>query len=143
MNGIKTLTGQASRFILIGLMNTAIDFAVLNLLMYLTGIYQGKGIIGLNVVSFAVAVTNSYFWNKRWTFKDRDKKGMAEEFAQFLGVTLVGLAVNSSVVYLITTYILPVFGIGPQLWVNLAKAAATGFSLIWNFAGYKFLVFKK
>ena len=49
----------------------------------------------------------------------------------------------SSVVFGVTTFIPPFFGLSPELWANLAKVAATGFSLIWNFIGYKFIVFKK
>ena len=123
-------------------MNTAIDFAILNSLMWWTGIYSGASIILLNIVSFSIAVFNSYFWNKYWTFKDLDKVE-AKEFSQFILVTLIGLAINSSIVYGITTLVSPMFGISPELWANLAKVAATGFSLIWNFIGYKFIVFNR
>ena len=140
------LINQFSKFVVIGFMNTAIDFGVLNLLMWQTGIYKGQWIILLNAIAFAVAVINSYIWNKHWTFraKEADEPGeVAKEFSQFIMVTLVGLAINSSIVYGVTTFIPPFFGLSPELWANLAKAAATGFSLIWNFIGYKFIVFKK
>ena len=140
------LIRQFSKFVVIGFMNTAIDFAVLNLLMWQTGIYKGQWIILLNAIAFAVAVINSYFWNKLWTFraKEADEPGeIAKEFSQFIMVTLVGVAINSSIVFGVTTFIPPFFGLSPELWANLAKAAATGFSLIWNFIGYKFIVFKK
>ncbi len=138
----KKTINQFSKFIVIGFMNTAIDFAILNFLMWWTGIYSGASIILLNIISFSIAVFNSYFWNKYWTFRDLDKIE-AKEFSQFILVTLIGLAINSSIVYGITTLISPMFGISPELWANLAKAAATGFSLIWNFIGYKFIVFNR
>ena len=138
----KNFIKQFSRFVVIGFMNTGIDFAILNLLMWWTDIYSGKWIILLNLISFSMAVFNSYFWNKYWTFKDRD--GIeAKEFSQFILITLIGVVINSSIIYGITTFVSPMFGISPELWANLAKAAATGFSLVWNFAGYKFIVFKK
>jgi len=139
---MKQLIAQFSRFIIIGTMNTAIDFGVLNLLMWQTSIYGGKWILLLNATSFSVAVINSYFWNKHWTFKDKDKAGISE-FSQFIIVTLIGLAINTGIVYGITTFISPVFGISIELWANLAKVVATGLSLIWNFVGYKFIVFRK
>ena len=143
---MKKLINQFSKFVVIGFMNTAIDFGVLNLLMWQTGIYKGRWIILLNIIAVSVAVINSYFWNKYWTFKAKqaDEPGeIAKEFSQFIMVTLIGLAINSSIVFGVTTFIPPFFGLSSELWANLAKAAATGLSLIWNFIGYKFIVFKK
>jgi len=139
---IKKLVGQFVRFGIIGGVNTLIDFGILNLLMWWTGIHSGGQIVLLNIISFAIAVTNSYFWNKYWAFKDKDSTGVME-FSQFIAVTLVGLAINSTIVYVVTTFIDPMFGLNETLWANLAKVAATGFSLIWNFIGYKFIVFKQ
>ncbi|MBL7053566.1 MAG: GtrA family protein [Candidatus Portnoybacteria bacterium] len=138
----SNLVKQFSRFLVIGFLNTAIDFTILNILMWWTGIYSGLSIILLNAISFSIAVFNSYFWNKYWTFKDKEKVE-AKEFSQFILVTLIGLAINSGIIFGVTTLVSPMFGISPELWANLAKAAATGFSLIWNFAGYKMFVFKK
>ncbi len=134
---------QFSRFVVIGFMNTAIDFAVLNFLMWLFTIYSGKWLILLNMVSFTVAVVNSYFWNKLWVFKDREESETGKKFSQFILITLIGMAINSSIVFGIATYIPAFFGLSKELWANLAKAAATGVSLFWNFIGYKFIVFKK
>lgn len=138
---------QAAKFVLVGGLNTLIDFGVLNLLMWLTNIYKGNLIIGLNAVSFLTAVTNSYLWNKLWTFKeDREaqveKESVGKEFSQFVVVSLIGISLNTAIVYLITTFINPIFGLSPVLWANLAKVIATLISLIWNFLGYKFIVFK-
>jgi putative flippase GtrA len=143
---MKQLIAQFSKFVVIGLMNTSIDFAVLNLLMWLTGVYLGRWIILLNAIAFSVAVINSYFWNKYWTFRARETKEAAEvtkEFSQFIVVSLVGVVINSGIVYGITTFIPPFFGLGEEIWANLAKVAATSLALIWNFIGYKFIVFKK
>jgi len=140
----KKLVAQISKFVVIGFLNTAIDFAILNLLMWWTGIYSGNWIILLNAIAFSVAVTNSYFWNKYWTFKAKETaENKIKEFSQYLAITLVGMALNTATVYLITTFVPPVLGVNKELWANLAKVAATGISLVWNFIGYKFIVFKK
>lgn len=143
---MQPLIKQFSKFIVIGFLNTGIDFAVLNLLLWLTGIYSGKWIFLLNAISFSVAVINSYFWNKYWTFRAKEAGQpvvVAKEFSQFIVITLIGLGINSSIVYGITTFITSFFGLSPELWANSAKAIATAISLIWNFIGYKFVVFKK
>ncbi|MCG2809773.1 MAG: GtrA family protein, partial [Candidatus Portnoybacteria bacterium] len=107
------------------------------------GIYSGRYIIILNAISFSVAVINSYFWNKLWIFRAGKTEKQAGEFAQFVAITLVGMALNTTAVYVITTLISPMFGLSAELWANLAKVAATVISLIWNFTGYKFIVFKR
>lgn len=145
---------QFSKFVVIGFINTAIDFTVLNLLVWQTGIYKGRWIILLNVIAFTTAVINSYFWNKFWifhlsvnvdnkTFNSTPQKTKTKEFSQFIIVSLIGAAINSYVVYNLTTFMPPFLDLSERLWVNFVKVTATGVSLIWNFLTYKFIVFRK
>jgi putative flippase GtrA len=140
--GQESLVAQFGRFVVIGLMNTAINFAVLNLLSFAFGITKGEKIIWIAVIAFTIATTNSFYWNKRWTFHDTTVDH-GQEFTLFLIVSIVGAAINSAVVYTITSHVHPMFGFSDRLWLNIANAFATGISLIWNFIGYKFFVFKK
>ncbi len=142
----NNLFGQLAKFAVVGAMNTAVDFAVLNFLLWATGIYSGRWIILLNAIAFTAAVINSYIWNKFWTFRAEETTQagvVTKEFSQFLIVSLIGMGINSGIVYGITTFIPPILGIGPEFWANFAKLAATGASLVWNFIGYKFIVFKR
>jgi len=133
---------QFIKFILVGFANTAVDFGILNLLMSVTGIYNGQAIFFLNSISFIVAVSHSYVWNKFWTFKVK-KTNAAKEFLQFVIVSMVGLLINGAIVFMITTWVKPLFGLADASWANVAKALATIISLVWNFLGYKFIVFKE
>lgn len=130
---------QFSKFVLVGLLNTSIDFGILNLLVAATSITGGLSIIPLNALAFSAAVTNSYFWNRRWVFAGRH----GGNFVLFLIITIIGIGINSAVVFLITTFVSPIGGLDRTLWVNVAKILATGVSLVWNFTGYKLIVFKK
>lgn len=142
---LKRIIRQFSKFFIVGIVNTGIDFAVLNIEMQITGISSGPELVFLNVISFSIAVVNSYFMNKRWTFEDKRPEAdkSAVKFSQFIGVSLVGLGVNSLVIYGFTSLIPVMFGLSPQLWVNVAKIFATGASMVWNFVGYKLWVFKR
>src|SRR3990167_1090996 len=143
-NPLAKLIKQFSKFIIVGGVNTGIDFLILNILIYLTGITAGIELFILNSISFSVAVVNSYFMNKYWTFQDKTKTEQEPiKFSQFFAVSIVGIIINGFVLTGITTYIPPLFGLSAVLWANIAKLMATGFSLIWNFIGYKFFVFKK
>jgi len=134
---------QLVRFVVVGIINTGIDFLILNIEMFLTGFTSGPAMLVQNTISFGFATINSYYLNKHWTFGDKDEKKEGIKFTQFLIVSIIGITINGGVVYAITTFIPPMFGINPQLWANVAKLAATAISLIWNFLGYKFFVFKK
>lgn len=134
---------QFSKFFVVGILNTGIDFAILNFLMWITKTYEGSPVIVFNTISFSVAVVNSYILNKYWTFEDKSSTKAPVQFAKFFTVAVVGWGLNTGILYFITSLIHPVFGLSAVTWANLAKAIATGIVLIWNFIGYKFLVFKR
>jgi len=72
---VKNTFKQFIKFLVVGANNTALDFLILNILMKVFNIYKGWSLIFLNSLSFSIAVTNSYFINRFWTFKERaDKK---------------------------------------------------------------------
>ena len=139
----KTETfAQFLKFAFAGAINTAIDFGVLNLLIAIFGLGQNNvHYMYFKVISFIVAVTNSYFMNKLWVFKSNNSEQKVE-VAKFLGVSLVGLILNTGVSSL-------VFKIGPTFypfslhaWANIGALVGTLVVLIANFFGYKLLVFK-
>lgn len=133
---------QFVKFGYTGFLNTTIDFGVLNILIYIFKIYSGFAVVIMNTISFSLAVTNSYFFNKYWTFESKRKMATREYF-QFVIVSIIGLLINDGIVYIVTTFITPFIGISPVLWVNIAKALAIVIQLIWNFIGYKLIVFKQ
>jgi putative flippase GtrA len=144
LSKILKVFSQIARFAEVGILNTSIDFGILNLLMWLTGITGGALIIPLNAVSFICATTNSYFWNKFWTFgSGKKEKAKAGEFATFLIVSGIGIAINTGIVAFGTTFVSPMFSLSPGAWANVMKLFATFASMTWNFLGYKFVVFKK
>lgn len=142
-NNTKELIAQFGKFVIVGVVNTGIDFAVLNLLMFLTGITTSWYFSLFKGISFIAAVINSYFLNKFWTFKERKTTELGSQMTQFFIVSLIGLGINvfvaSSVVNLLPR---PSF-ISSTLWANIGTLTATGVALIWNFIGYRVFVFKK
>ena len=137
------IVSQLAKYALVGIANTAVDFGILNLLAWVIGKYEG-GIVGiLNVVSFIVAVIHSYFWNKFWTFENKKKVNTVIQFIQFVIVSIIGMLINTVIVYAMSTLVQPACGLGPKAWLNIAKVIATIASLIWNFIGYKLIVFKE
>jgi putative flippase GtrA len=137
------LVGQFLRFAVVGVINTGLDWGILFGLSKLTGVTSGNGIIPLNIISFSVAVINSYFLHMHWSFADKEGHEEGRKFVKFLAVNLIGLFVNTVIVRFVTTDIHAMFNLSASLWLLVAKAVATAVSLIWNFIGFKLFVFKK
>ena len=151
---------QVAKFVLVGALNTFIDWGVLNLLLFLAGISSGPLYPVFKGVSFVVAVSNSYFWNKFWTFKKAtpaalssgEGKGTGKEVLQFFIVSIIGFALNVAIASLIVNVWGPHFNIfglnwAPDLaakrWGTFGALVGTLTGLVWNFLGYKLVVFKK
>lgn len=133
---------QFGKFATIGFLSAAIDFGVLNILSYASGLTAGFLVGWINAPGFALAVVNGYLWNRLWVFRQQPGEGLFRDFPKFLAVTVSGLFLNSGIVVFATTYVPPQFGAGPEAWLNIAKVAANAVILIWNFVGYKIFVFK-
>jgi len=131
---------QIGRFAIVGILNTVLDFAILNTLISASGIADGVIATSFVGVSFTVAVINSYYWNKYWTFGFKGK--VEREFLQFFVVSLVGFGLNLGAFHTIVNIIGPAGSATPEAWANLGKLAGTLSGLAWNFIGYKFIVFK-
>lgn len=131
---------QAAKFLGVGIVNTAVDFAVLNGLIFLTGIATGAWFSVFKAISFSLATLNSYALNKRWTFFSQSA-GSPSQFARFIAINAVGLLINVLVASLIANSQVK-FGISPHLFANFAALGGVLMSMSWNFIGYKFFVFK-
>lgn len=134
---------QFGKFITIGVSNTAIDFGILNLLIFLTGVKSGYLYSIFKAASFIIAITNSYLWNRFWTFENPETNERGKQLFKFVAVTGVGFIINVSVASFVVNVIEPVAGISPVLWANVGALVSLVFSVLWDFLGFKFIVFKK
>ena len=140
------IIGQFFKFALIGFMNAAIDFGILNVLMYASGQAEGVYYTVFKTLSFTAAVIFSYNLNKRWTFKDISEEERTKKFTQFLVISVIGAFINVTAATLTIFYIKPMFALPfltDQLWGNIGAIVGSASGLVWNFLGYKFIVFKK
>jgi putative flippase GtrA len=134
---------QFGKFVSVGLANTAVDFGVLNILIFLTGIMFGIYYAIFKGISFIAASTHSYLWNKFWTFQKKEAGEVGKEIVQFFVVSVIGLAINVGTASLIVNLIGPHWGVSLKIWANVGAAIGSIIGLAWNFLGYKFIVFKK
>jgi putative flippase GtrA len=132
---------QFAKFAAVGVLNSFISAGVINLLSIITGITSGPWIPPFATAAFLASTTNSFFWNKFWTFQVGGKIE-AGETAKFYTIAAIGAGLNIGTVSVVVNYLRPE-AIKPELWLNIGTLCGIGASFLWNFFGYKYVVFKK
>ncbi|MCR4328529.1 MAG: GtrA family protein [Patescibacteria group bacterium] len=131
---------QFAKFGAVGTLNTLISFGLLNLQSLVFHVTSGMLIPVFATVAFVGATTNSFFWNKFWTFGSRENAHTGEAFKFYL-VSFIGWGVNVSTVSFVVN-VIPHSGISPEIWLNVGGLCGVAASFLLNFLGYKFWVFK-
>jgi putative flippase GtrA len=80
---------QLAKFCAVGASGYVINLAVYTALLKWAGLHY----LGAAVVSFCVAVSNNYWWNRHWTFV-RTKGNFGAQGARFFVVSVAALLVN-------------------------------------------------
>ena len=137
---LRSLITKFLKFGVVGASGAVIDFGLTALC---------KGILGIpellaNAIGFTLAATSNYYLNRVWTWKSKSKD-VGIEYAKFLFVSLVGLGLNSLIVFLLKDIsIVPRFidtTLDWDFWV--AKIIATAIVMVWNFMANNFFTFRK
>lgn len=120
------------KFNVVGVMNTAIDFAVYGVLRQ----WMGVTYVVAATIGYSAGIINSYICNKKWTFKNNNKK--VSQVIKFIVVNIVAFSVSLSILSFFES-----IGFNQNtMQVLEAKFVATVFSLIINFLGSRLWVFK-
>jgi putative flippase GtrA len=77
-----------------------------------------------NAIGFTCAATSNYIFNRVWTFNSHNPE-IALEYGRFFGISLIGLLINTLVIYLLVSKTKTNF--------YLAKLVAIVIVTIWNF----------
>lgn len=130
---------QFAQFAAVGTLNSFIDVGVFNLETFFYGSSLISNVLfaSFKAVSFLFGTTNSFLWNKYWTFSAKGKAN-AKEVSSFYAVAVIGWIFNVVAATVVKS-------LGPtdsRAWVNIvAPLAGVAISFIWNFLGYKYWVF--
>lgn len=152
--GIRTLFSHPLilkfvKFGLVGGSGMVVDLGVLYLMRDVVGLPD----LVANTISFTIAATSNYFLNRIWTFRSHEEN-VTVEYAKFLGVSIVGLLINTGVLWL-SNALWPVayqgtlaIGVSTQQAFSiknfyLFKLLAIAITTLWNFFGNMLFTFKK
>ena len=137
MNKLSLTQNQTARqfikFAVVGTVGTAEDWLIYLSLTRLID-WFGAHYLWAKAISFVVAATSNYIFNRIWTFRSAEQR-IARQFGQFFAVSVVGAAINLSVMYLMVSRL----GFFDVYGLIVATAAA----LFWNFFANKYWTFKE
>lgn len=129
MNVLNPHFSRFTKFSLIGVVNTLIDFALFTIFV----IFFDWHAVPANIVAFLLALTNSYILNRRFTFKGyMGSNRLAPQAARFLIVHVGGLILSTGLVW----------GFAGMIGPFPAKLVAIFITVFWNYTGSHHFVFK-
>ncbi len=131
----KTELVRFGKFLLVGFSGTLVDFMLFFFLIFL-----GLSTLYANILSYSSGIINNFFWNHLWTFKTNNNKPF-NTFAKFLLVSLVCMALNTGGTVFLEMPFSKLRG-NANSAAMLAKLAATGLVIIWNYLMNRFWAFK-
>ena len=117
----QTLIERFLKFCIVGGSGVVVDFGI----TYLAKEFLKLNKYVANSLGFICAATSNYILNRTWTFGSSDPD-IAMQYLQFFGFSLVGLAINNLVIYLLH---------GRVKWnFYIVKLIATCVVTFWNFS---------
>ncbi|NLG97882.1 MAG: GtrA family protein [Chloroflexi bacterium] len=131
------------RFAVVGAIGAIVDFGTFNILVQITSIRA----VWISMISFAAAVTSNFLWNRYWTYPDSRSKAVSKQIAQFLIVSVIGLAIRTPLFAWLENLSIQIFSnILPEdfflsstfLGHNISLAIAVGVVMLWNFFANRF-----
>ncbi|MEK7562667.1 MAG: GtrA family protein [Patescibacteria group bacterium] len=138
----RLLVFQAAKHILIGAFATVVDLKIFEGLVILFS-STASVLMVFKGISFLLSTSLKYWGNKHWAFEKFEKESLSKEILQFIIITLVGLVLDTGSFFYFTKIMGVQFGLSFHLWTEFSVIFAAIIAAVWNFCGYKFIVFKK
>ncbi len=130
---------QFVRFCVTGSLNAIIDFGVLNLLLWRYPTNSTWQTLFYNTIAVILAATNSFFWNKYWTFRQR-KPITREEVSRFAVVAGSTTLMNDLLIFLLAV-LFPTMMRSSLIGANALKLGAIIGTTSISFFGMRLWVF--
>lgn len=134
---------QVGKYGVIGVLNTTLNAGIFNFLIFITNIASGITVDLFFIAAFVITVTNSFLWNRHWTFEKIGTETVGKDAFQFFFVSTVVAVINIGILHIIINVIGAPAGIDLKIWANIALALTIITAFFGNFFGYKFIVFRK
>jgi putative flippase GtrA len=129
MNRMRALFQQVAGYAAASLLALAADMSVLWILVR----YFHWAYLAAATVSFLTGASVAYYFSSRLVFKEHRMNSRAAEFASFVAIGTLGLAVNALVIEIAVERL--------GLHIMIAKCVAAGCTFVCNFVARRQLLF--
>lgn len=141
---MKKLIEQILKFVTVGGISFLVDFVVYTIMCNVLQIHY----IIAGVSGFTISVVVNYILSMRYVFVPKDDIRKDEEFVIFVVLSLIGMFINSVLLFICIDIIYMNLDCLKQLlpieWMNIvAKVFATGIVMVYNFITRKIFLEKK
>ncbi len=127
---IKKLFHEYYRYIIVGLIVTAMDYALLIIMKEVFGVYY----LTAACISYVVANVTQYICCAKYVFPECPRPMGLRGFSMFFILGLIGLAILYAIMYVLVEKF--------QVYYLLAKVVVSGATFTFNFLTRRFIVFK-
>ncbi len=124
---MRKLIKQILKFGIVGLLAFIIDYGLLYMLTEFLKIHY----LISSIVSFSVSVIFNYIMSIKWVFDINKKQGI-KDFIVFIVLSIIGLIINSILMYLMVDMI--------GMYYMIAKLFSTVVVMVYNFITRKIFV---
>lgn len=119
------------RFIIVGCINTGVDFLTFTILYS----FLGGAKLACQVGGYSMGIVNSFILNKLWTFKEsKSKVNATTQFIKFVFVNIISLTISLIGLNLLNGE--------ENINIYISKVIVTGFLQIFNYVLYKGIIFQ-
>jgi putative flippase GtrA len=129
----------------VGALGAVVDFGALNILTHVLDL----PVTLAGVISFALAVTHNFTWNRYWTYPESRHFPLLPQYVQFVVINATALLIRVPILALVPGPVIGFFeslGVAPAtaevLGNNFALALAVGIAMFWNFFVNRFVTYR-
>jgi putative flippase GtrA len=133
------------KFMFVGAMGAVVDFGVLNLLAHVLNV----PITVAGVISFSLAVTSNFTWNRYWTYPESRNYPLVPQYLQFFVINATALLIRIPILAIVPGVLIPLLeslglpaSTAEVLGNNLALALAVSIAMFWNFFLNRFVTYR-
>jgi putative flippase GtrA len=133
------------KFMFVGALGAVVDFGVLNLLAHVLDV----PVTIAGIISFSLAVTHNFLWNRYWTYPESRSFPLAPQYFQFFIINATALLIRVPILVLVpgpVMNLLESMGMTPAtaevLGNNFSLALAVGIAMFWNFFINRFVTYR-